>query len=160
MTAYSMLGVFLCLLLLFLVLCIYWMRTQEGFIGLTDSIPMEPMKEFIQHDLDSLNGKRLLYILYATVGTSNTLIDKKIKELKLDSEYTIVRVFPVSNTVVATSLFSHFYQHQMVYDEITILTNNIATIKKDNTQLITFVNTDTPWYREVVNIITKYNVVV
>jgi hypothetical protein len=121
---------------------------------------MEPMKEFIQHDLDSLNGKRLLYILYATVGTSNTLIDKKIKELKLDSEYTIVRVFPVSNTVVATSLFSHFYQHQMVYDEITILTNNIATTKKDNTQLITFVNTDTPWYREVINIITKYNVVV
>lgn len=158
MTAYSMIGFFL--LLLLLVLFVYLRYTREGFIGLTDSIPMEPMKEFIQHDLDSLNGKRLLYIVYATVGNSNALIDKKIKGLKLDSEYTIVRVFPVSNTVVATSLFSHFYQHQIVYDEITILTNNITTTKKNNTQLMTFINTDTAWYREVINIITKYNVAV
>lgn len=153
-----MIGFFL--LLLLLVLFVYLRYTREGFIGLTDSIPMEPMKEFIQHDLDSLNGKRLLYIVYATVGNSNALIDKKIKGLKLDSEYTIVRVFPVSNTVVATSLFSHFYQHQIVYDEITILTNNITTTKKNNTQLMTFINTDTAWYREVINIITKYNVAV
>jgi len=60
---------------------------------------------------------------------------------------------------VATSLFYNFYRNQIDYDEITVLTNNVNTTKKDNTQLTVFVNTDTPWFQETVSIITANNIV-
>jgi hypothetical protein len=150
-----MIGWFLGILIVILV---YLTRSREGFIGLTDSTPMKPMIEFIQHDLDTLNGKRLLYVIYKNVANT-ALIDKKIKEVKMDDQYSTLRIFPVTNTVVATSLFYNFYRNQIDYDEITVLTNNVNTTKKDNTQLTVFVNTDTPWFQETVSIITANNIV-
>jgi hypothetical protein len=77
----------------------------------------------------------------------------------MDDQYSTLRIFPVTNTVVATSFFYNFYRNQIDYDEITVLTNNVNTTKKDNTQLTVFVNTDTPWFQETVSIITANNIV-
>jgi hypothetical protein len=153
-----MVGLFLLILIAILG---YLLHQREGFIGLTDSIPMPPLVKFIQHDLNSLKkGNRLLYIIYKSNGNANKLIDKKIKALKREKRYSILRIFPVTNTTVANSLFSNFYRNQINYDEITVLTNNIQTTKKNKTQLISFVNTDTPWYTDVLSIINTNNKVI
>jgi len=147
--------------LLFLIgVLIYLLRQREGFISITDSIPVELMQGFIQEEIDSLNAsERLIYVIYKSTGNTNTdtAIDDAIKKVKVYKEYKIRTVFPITNTVLATAIFSKFYIPQINYDQITILTNNPKTTKKDNTQLMTFANIDTPMYEEIVHIITTNN---
>lgn len=145
------------IVILFLMLILYLITLREGFIELSDTTPVDSTKEFIQADLNSLNGKRLLYIIYTPKGNVNAIIEKKIKELTLDPQYSILRIFPVKNTVLTTALFSYFYHAQIDYNEVTLLTNNVNSTQKNNTQLMTFINTDTPFYVDLMNIMVTYN---
>ena len=143
--------------ILFLMIILGCLSLREGFIELTDITPVDSTKDFIQNDLNTLNGKRLLYIVYTPKGNVNTVIEKNIKRLTLDPQYAKLRIFPVKNTVKATALFSNFYYAQIKYDEVTVLTNNINSTKKDNTQLMDFINTDTPFYVDLMDIMDTYN---
>lgn len=144
--------------ILFLILClIYLISLREGFILLTDTTPVDSTKAFIQHDLDTLNGKRLIYIVYTPKGNVNKIIEKKIKKLKLDPQYSLLRIFPVITPLSATSLFANFYNAQINYDEVTVLTNNVNSTQKNNTQLRAFINTDTPFYVDLMNIMITFN---
>ncbi len=144
--------------LLFLILCLFYLISlREGFIVLSATTPVDSTKDFIQHDLDTLNGKRLIYIVYTPKGNVNTLIEKKIKKLKLDPQYSVLRIFPVTHPLAATSLFYNFYNSPIKYDEVTVLTNNINSTKKNNTQLREFINTDTPFYIDLMNIMITFN---
>jgi hypothetical protein len=143
--------------ILFLMILLWYLSIREGFIEITDNTPVDSTKAFIQKDLDSLNGKRLIYIVYTPQANVNTIIETKIKQLRLEPQYSILRIFPVKNTVFATSLFSHFYHAQIDYNEVTVLTNNVNSTQKNNTQLMTFINTDTPFYVDLMNIMVTYN---
>jgi hypothetical protein len=149
---------------LFLIgVLIYFLRQREGFIGLTDNTPVEAVKQYIQQDLDSLSDRdRLIYVIYKSNGNekTNKIIDDKIKKIKLYDEYVLLRVFPVMNTVYATSVFSNFYIAQLDYDNITLLTNNLSNTKKGNDQLTKFLNVDTTFYNSIVSIINTNNKIV
>lgn len=151
-------------ILLFLIgVLIYFLRQREGFIGVTDNTPVVALQEYIQNDLDSLDGtNRLIYIIYMSKGNekTNKIIDDKIKKVQLYDEYVLVRVFPVLNTVYATSVFSKFYIAQMNYDGITLLTNNTSNTKRGNDQLTKFINVDTVFYNSIVSIINTNNKIV
>jgi hypothetical protein len=151
-------------ILLFLIgVLIYFLRQREGFIGVTDNTPVVALQEYIQNDLDSLDGTdRLIYIIYMSKGNekTNKIIDDKIKKVQLYDEYVLVRVFPVLNTVYATSVFSKFYIAQMNYDGITLLTNNTSNTKRGNDQLTKFINVDTVFYNSIVSIINTNNKIV
>jgi len=147
--------------LLFLIgVLIYLLRQREGFISINDDTPVELMQGFIQEDIDSLkNSERLIYIIYKSTGKTDTdkAIDDAIKKVRLYKEYKVRTVFPIANTVLATAMFSKFFIPQIDYDQITILTDNPKTTKKDNTQLMRFANIDTPMYEEIIHIITTNN---
>ena len=146
--------------LLFLIgVLIYLLRSREGFISIDDSTPVELMQGFIQEDIDSLkSSERLIYVIYKSVDAKkDKAIDDDIKKVKVYKEYKVRTVFPVTNTVLATSVFSKFFIPQIDYDQTTILTDNPKTTKKDNTQLMRFANIDTPMYEEITHIITTNN---
>ena len=145
---------------LFLIgVLIYLLRSREGFISIDDSTPVELMQGFIQEDIDSLkSSERLIYVIYKSVDAKkDKAIDDAIKKVKVYKEYKVRTVFPVTNTVLATSVFSKFFIPQIDYDQTTILTDNPKTTKKDNTQLMRFANIDTPMYEEITHIITTNN---
>lgn len=146
--------------LLFLIgVLIYLLRSREGFISIDDSTPVELMQGFIQEDIDSLkSSERLIYVIYKSVDAKkDKAIDDAIKKVKVYKEYKVRTVFPVTNTVLATAVFSKFFIPQIDYDQTTILTDNPKTTKKDNTQLMRFANIDTPMYEEITHIITTNN---
>lgn len=147
--------------LVFLIgVLIYLLRPREGFIPMTDNTPVELMQVFIQEDIDSLkNNERLLYVIYKSLGDNKVdqRIDDKIKKAKRYKEYKRVTVFPVTNTVLSTSVFSKFFISSIDYDQVTILTDNTKSTARDNTQLMRFYNVDTPMYEEIMHIITTNN---
>lgn len=160
---YYMYTMILWILLFLIGVLIYFLRQREGFIGVTDNTPVVALQEYIQQDLDSLEGTdRLIYVIYKSNGDekTNKIIDDKIKKIKLYDEYVLLRVFPVMNTVYATSVFSKFYISQLDYEGITLLTNNLSNTKRKNDQLTKFINVDTTFYNSIVSIITTNNKIV
>ena len=139
-----MIGWFIVFLIFILI---YLTRTQEGFIGITDITPVDALKSYIQKDLDTARAakKRLIYVIYKQKANNNDTEKIKNTIMKLPRNkdiYPILRIFTVKNTVKATSLFADFYNIQMNYKDIVVLTNNLKSTAKKDTQLYTYINTD------------------
>ena len=152
------------LYLIFLVCLFFYLRfVREGYATtLTNDFPIEPDKYSIEQDLASLtSGERLIYIIYKSkVGIdAQDNIDKQIMNLARPPEYKIVRTFAVTDETSATTLFYYFFNQPLRYDTVTVLTNNIGTTQAGNVSLITFVNTDSDFYRSIQKIIANNNVV-
>ena len=155
-----MIGWFI-LFLIFIV--IYLTRVQEGFIGITDITPVDAMQTYIQNDLDTTRKakKRLVYVIYKQQADNDitTKINKTIMGLPRNKDiYPILRVFTVKNTNKSTCLFSTFYNRPLDYSEVIVLTNNLKSTVKDNTQLFTYVNTDDRiFYEKMIQTIQSKN---
>jgi len=152
------------LYLIFLVCIFFYLRfVREGYVtNLTNDFPIEPDKYDIEQDLESLeSGERLIYIIYkAKVGDAGqATIDRDIMNLARPPEYKIVRTIAVTDETTATTLFYYFFNQPLRYDTVTVLTNNIGTTQAGNVSLITFVNTDSDFYRSIQKIIANNNVV-
>lgn len=151
------------LYLIFLVcLLLYFRFVREGYVSVTRDLSMDISKATLEQDLESLDsGKRLIYIIYkAKAGAEvQQKIEDEIKSLSRPSEYTLIRVFAVVDETTATALFYYFFNQPLRYDTITVLTNNIGTTQSGSVRLISFVNTDTDFYRSIQTIITNNNVV-
>jgi len=123
---------------------------------------MDISKATLEQDLETLeSGRRLIYIIYkAKAGAEvQQKIEDEIKSLSRPSEYTLIRLFAVVDETTATALFYYFFNQPIRYDTITVLTNNIGTTQSGSVRLISFVNTDTDFYRSIQTIITNNNVV-
>lgn len=151
------------LYLIFLIcLLFYLIFVSEGYVSLTRDLSIDVSKATLENDLTALGtGERLIYIIYKAKAGADVQqsIEDEIKMLPRPSEYKKIRVFAVVDETTATTLFYYFFNQPLRYDTITLLTNNIGTTQSGNVRLITFVNTDTDFYRSIKTIITNNNVV-
>jgi hypothetical protein len=151
------------LYLIFLIcLLFYLLFVREGYVSVTRELSVDQSKVQLENDLEKLNnGDRLIYIIYKAKAGAEVQqnIENEIIALPRPLEYKRIRVFAVVDETTATALFYYFFNQPIRYDTITVLTNNIGTTQSGNVRLITFVNTDTDFYRSIKTIITNNNVV-
>lgn len=151
------------LYLIFLLCLLFYFRfVREGYVSVTRDLSMDISKATLERDLENLGtGGRLIYIIYkAKAGVEiQQKIEDEIKRLSRPSEYKLIRTFAVVDETTATALFYYFFNQPLRYDTITVLTNNIGTTQSGSVRLISFVNTDTDFYRSIQTIITNNNVV-
>jgi|LauGreDrversion4_2_1035121.scaffolds.fasta_scaffold07559_4 hypothetical protein len=151
------------LYLIFLICLLFYFRfVREGYVSVTRDLSMDISKATLEQDLETLeSGSRLIYIIYkAKAGAEvQQKIEDEIKSLSRPSEYKLIRLFAVVDETTATALFYYFFNQPIRYDTITVLTNNIGTTQSGSVRLISFVNTDTDFYRSIQTIITNNNVV-
>jgi len=130
-------------------------------VTLTNTFPIDPNQALIDSDLESLrNTERLVYIIYkAKVNTDvQATIEKQIQKLSRPREYKLIRTFPVLDEATATTLFYYYFNQPLRYDTINVLTNNIETTQGGNVRLVSFVNTDTDFYRSIESTLASNNV--
>ena len=151
------------LYLIFLLCLLFYLRVvREGYVSVTRDLSIDISKVQLEKDLESLeSGGRLIYIIYkATAGAEvQQKIEDEIKSLSRPTEYKLIRVFAIVDETTETTLFYYFFNQPLRYDTITVLTNNIGTTQSGSVRLISFVNTDTDFYRSIQSIITNNNVV-
>jgi len=147
--------------LIFLLCLLFYVRFfKEGYVSVTRDLSVDLSKVQLEKDLESLGtGGRLIYIIYKAIAGAEVQqqIEDDIKRLARPSEYKLIRVFAVTDETTSTALFYYFFNQPIRYDTVTLLTNNIGTTQSGSVRLITYVNTDSDFYRSIQSIIANNN---